>query len=234
MPEEERAFLLHLLHAANEINILIKVFSYVSRVQDEPFLAYANLIQSMTFGRVLTGKLSDASTLIYKGYVKAGLDKLYSPNLGPEATDSLSRMMAYFEDRSNLISTVRNGFSSHYDSERLSRHFDTAPENERWEVVLSNHDANSLFLAPEIVLLHAMMEEVHAGDHDEAYQKLMDDTSQVSAWFKTFALAFLRAAITRHLGGFEQWDANRKVVELVGAPSFHELAIPFFTEVESE
>ena len=58
--------------------------------------------------------------------------------------------MDYFEDRSNLITTVRNGFSSHYDSDRLDRHFDTAPDNARWEVVLARHDSNFLYLAPEI------------------------------------------------------------------------------------
>jgi hypothetical protein len=234
IPEKERTFLLHLLHAANEINILIKLFSYTARGEEEGLLAYATMVQSMTLGRLLTGKLSDASSLIHKAYVKTGLDKLYATDLGPEATDSVDRLMDYFANRSNLITTIRDGFSSHYDSERLSKHFDTAPESERWEVVLANHNANNLYLAPEIVLLHAMMSEIHTGDHDEAFQKLMDDTSRVSSWFQTFASGVLKVALERHLGGFGQWDANREVLQITNAPSFHTLRIPFFTEVESK
>lgn len=232
IPEKERVFLLHLLHAANEINILLKTFLYMSRGNEDGLLAYANMIQMMTLGRLLTGKLSDACTLIHKGYIKTRLNKLYEWDLGPEATECLSRMMTYFGDRSNVITTIRNGFSSHYDSDRLSKHFNTAPENERWEMVLANQNGNNLFIAPEVVLLHAMMREINVGDHNEAFDRLMSDTTQVSAWFQTFALGFLKVALERHLGGYEHWDEHRKVFDLVNAPSFNDLRIPFFTEVK--
>jgi hypothetical protein len=234
MPEKERTFLLHLLHAANEINILTKVFTYASRGQEDGLIAYATMVQAMTLGRLLTGKLSDASTLIHTRYVRAGLNTLYGPDLGPEATDCLNRMMGYFSDRSNLIKTVRDGFASHYDSDRLSKHFDTAPENERWEMVLADHNGNNLFLAPEIALLNAMMEEIHAGDHNEAYDRLMSDTTQVASWFQTFALGFLTVALERHLGGFERWDESRTVFDLANAPFFEDIRVPFFTEVKGK
>ncbi|ANY78910.1 hypothetical protein BB934_12385 [Microvirga ossetica] len=234
IPEKERFFLLHALHAANEINVLVKLFQYTSQGPEDGLIARANMVQALTIGRVITGKLSNASTLIHQGYIQAGLDKIYNNDLGPEAAASVSNLMAYFADRDNLITTVRDGFASHYDTGRLKKHFDTAPENDHWEIILAPHHANTLYFAPEIVLLHAMVSEIHAGNRDEAFAKLMDDTAKVAGWFNNFVIGFLIVATEKHLGGFAQLDSNSQLVEIPDALAFYDLKVPFFTEVRPE
>jgi hypothetical protein len=72
--------------------------------------------------------------------------------------------------------------------------------------------------------------EIHAGSHEEAFDRFVQDTGQVASWFTTFALAVLRAAVEKHLGGFAAWDQNRRLIMLEGAPSIDEFQIPFFME----
>lgn len=232
MPEKERFFLLHALHAANEVNVLIKLFQYTSPAQEEGLIARANMIQALTLGRVITGKLCNAASLIYQRYVRAGLDKLYSDELTPEASSALKELMAYFDNKNNLIRTVRDGFASHYDTDRLKKHFETAPENDHWEVILAAHQGNTLYFAPETVLLHAMVSEIHAGNRDEAFARLMDDTAHTAGWFNTFVMGFLIVAVERYLGGFAAWDRNLQRVVISNAPAFYDLKVPFFTELK--
>lgn len=114
VPASERALLIVVAHAVNEINVLNKLLLLCSAFDVEPkWRAHAHACQALVLARALTGKLNEAWEALQRGYFRSQLSRVYDSRLDEEATSGLSFLKTYFS-RSNVVGIIRNKFAFHY------------------------------------------------------------------------------------------------------------------------
>jgi len=106
IPEKERALLVVLGHAVNEVNTLDKLAYLSALALDQPrWQAQATAAQTFTLARVLVGKLNEGWEAIQAGYFKTRLSQTYARLADAEALAALGRLKKYF-GRKNLLKTA--------------------------------------------------------------------------------------------------------------------------------
>lgn len=98
IPEAERTLLILCAHAANELNILIKLFRFSSEhPASTDAEERARNAQAMTMGRLLTGKLYECWKLMKSSFFDADLESLGSKEIDVAgAQDWKSITVPYF------------------------------------------------------------------------------------------------------------------------------------------
>ena len=77
--------------------------------------------------RMLAGRLWEGWKLIKVSYKE--IEPHYVDKLGSEASDALSNLRLYFDDRRNLIATVRDKVGFHADRRVVERAFAQVPDD---------------------------------------------------------------------------------------------------------
>jgi len=154
MPEAERAVLLLLAHASNEINVLSKLI-LMMRNDDPPSPIHDAVEGGQTFIviRLLIGKLHEAWEL-FKNRVQSNrsISTRYLPRLGPEATAALEALNRHF-GAGSVLTAIRNKVSFHYSAkENLTEaSFQQLTQDEPLQFYLTKTVGNSFYHAAELI-----------------------------------------------------------------------------------
>jgi hypothetical protein len=180
IPVEERTLLVLLAHAANELNILAKLFQWTAGAADaSPIETKGNNTITLAVVRMLTGKLHEVWKLFEKALFGARLSKSYEPLLGAEDQRALQELKRYF-GKSNAIEMVRNRHSFHYAPDQITTSYSAIPEGEELEFFLGEEGMNTLYYFADVVANRAMLNEIDS-DHSVALEKLKSRNNR-SAW----------------------------------------------------
>ena len=155
MPTNERALLLLLGHASNEINVLSKLILMIRK--DTPAIKLVDHVEAgqiLVVMRLLIGKLHEA-WLLFEKRVKADaqIRSKYLSSLNPEATAALSELNKHF-GQGSVLTAIWNKISFHYedDDNLIEGNFQRLPDTEPWDFYLCRTHGNTFYFASELVV----------------------------------------------------------------------------------
>jgi len=185
IPEAERVMFISLSHAANELNILSKLFqiSMKGPITNELERQVMN-VQGLMFARLLAGKLSELWQMFSLVFFKSKISLEFEPLLDTEAGISLVSLKKYFS-KSNVINTVRNKCAFHYSLDEISEGYSELDDSRVLDIYLSqsNENANTIYCFADYIANLAMLKSIDAKDSHSAFENFMDDTSNAMKWF---------------------------------------------------
>ena len=238
MPADERQLLLLLGHAANEINVLLKLI--LMALQPTPELKFVDQVQAgqvFVLMRTLIGKLHEAWKLFGNRFQSAPQIKAkYLPKLNSEAITALDGLNKHFGKKSPLT-LIRSGFSFHYYDEKdlVEKSFQDIAEDESWHFYLSDITGNRFYYASELVVAAAVIKlvnpapnsvEPHREQSDRAFRELCKLIISASEQIMTLFRQCIAEIVNENLSDAQMSDP----IEIVGAPSLGSIQIPFFVD----
>ena len=230
VPETERRLLVLMANAANELNVLSKLFHFSARAASKtPILMQAENTQSLVLGRVLTGKIYECWKLLQSAFFRTAISKTYHPQFDQEALEALEALKRYF-GRDNIIATVRNQYAFHYSPEQVDAGYRTLVDDDPLEVYLAKSNANTLYAFGHTIAGRAMLESIKPGDHQAAFEMLVDETTKAVAWINTVIGATMAICFKTYIGG-DLYAIGAKIIEIEGAPDSQNVSIPYFIEI---
>jgi hypothetical protein len=233
IPEGERRLLVLAAHAANELNVLSKLFHFsVGGKTDVPILMQAGNAQSLVLGRVLAGKIYECWNLLKSAFFSTALSKSYVPQFDEEAKQALEGIKRYF-GRENPIASVRNKHAFHYALDQIDAGYRAVIDGDPLEIYLAKANANTLFAFGDTIAGRAMLETIKPGDARGAFETLIDDTTKMVGLLNTVTGQIMAICIKAHLGS-DLYSLGARVIEVEGAPESQEVSIPYFIEIVDE
>lgn len=230
VPEPERRLLVLMAHAGNELNVLSKLFHFSARAEStSPILQEAENTQSMVLGRLLTGKIYECWKMMQSAFFRSGLSKKYESQFDTEASEALAGLKRYF-GRDNLIEKVRNRHAFHYSPDQIDAGYRTLVDDDPLEIYLAKVNANTLYTFADAVAGRAMLEDIKPGDHQRAFEMLVDETTSAVARINEVIAATMMICVKTYLGG-DLYALGARVIEIEGAPDSQTVSIPYFIEV---
>lgn len=228
--KNERDFLIGAAHISNEINVLSKLFQWMISRPTNEIERRVMLTQGLMLGRILNGKLYESWQYLTKAFFGAQVSKIYCPILDEEASEALNELKSYFSS-SNIIGTVRNKFSFHYDPIQFGAGFEALDPDVSLEIFLSEHNANTIYAFSDDIVGRGLIDSINSDDKGKAMESFMNDTSRISGLISIFLGACMRLAISRNLLSKE--TVKFDIVTLPNLPSWSEIKIPFFSQSPS-
>ena len=233
VPEAERRLLILIAHAANELNVLSKLFRFSAGARSEtPVLAQAENAQALILGRILTGKIYECWNLLQAAFFGAAISKTYVPRFDAEAAQSLESVKRYF-GRENAISAVRNKHAFHYAPDQIDAGYRAVIDGDPLEIYLAKANANTFYAFGDTIAGRAMLETIKPGDALGAFETLINDTTKMVDRLSTVIGAIMVTCIQAHLGG-DLYSLGATVIEVEGVPDSQEVSIPYFIEIAGE
>lgn len=230
IPEPERRLLILMAHAGNELNVLSKLLHFSAKSESTtPILQQAEKTQSMVIGRLLTGKIYEFWNLMQSTFFRGGLSKKYESQFDNEASEALEGLKKYF-GRENLIAKVRNGHAFHYSPEQIDAGYRTLVDGDPLEVYLAKAKANTIYTFADTIAGRAMLEDIKSGDHQRAFDMLIEETTKAVARINEVIAAMMTICFKTYLGG-NLYTLGAKVIEIQGAPDSQSVSIPYFIEI---
>lgn len=231
IPTNERALLVILAHALNEINTLNKLLAIATHFDHEPkWVAHAQSMQALILARVLIGKLNEAWIAVGKGYFASKLCQTYDLELDTVASAALAALKSYF-GKTSLVNSVRNDFSFHYSLKQAAAPIPNDIPREDMSIYLNEALGNSLYLFAEVVMNVALMEGISPTNPETGLDRLISEMSEVIAHLNTFGHGLLVALLERHLGS-DKLRQSMQSLETGAAPHYRDLKIPFFIDLK--
>lgn len=229
MPDKERTLFFLLGHAINEINVLNKLF-YLSNQYDvsDKWRRHAHLTQGLVLARTLTGKLWEAWELLTKAYFKTQLSKDYHVKLNDEAKNALKSLQKYF-GRENLIKTLRNSFSFHYDVNEVSKLVPEEFDPDELISYMSQTNGNTLYYFSEYAVNVALLDSISHGDPAGAMEALIKESAEVVGWFNEAAQGIMVVAADQYLRE-DDGSVPLETIEIGPVPIAEEIQLPFYLE----
>jgi hypothetical protein len=228
IPDEERAFVLLLGHAINQLNVLRKIAIFSKNEEpNDPVEGRISAGQSQIVIRYLFGVVAETWEFIRR----SGNQKIigdYLSELSEEGRASYDQLKTHF-GRSNLLHRVRNALSFHYPpSSKVITAFEAIPEDDDWEWYLSQTNTNTVYFSCEMVLGYGLLLETGEPVSLAAFAKAMAEVRTVADVMPFFIMPLIKAILVRHLG----WSALNAtpVTTIENAPDLHDFWIPFFVE----
>jgi hypothetical protein len=181
IPDAERALVVVLAHALNEINTLHKLVFLCTQFDQKPtWLALAHAAQAFIVARPLAGKLNEAWSVLQKGYFGTKLSITYNGLLEPSAKDALDSLKAYFS-RSNLVNEMRNNFAFHYSLDHAKTDIPDEATSDELAYYAHETKGSTLYYFAEYLMSKALMETLSPNDPEAALGALLDEMSTVIA-----------------------------------------------------
>ena len=217
-------------HAANELNVLSKLFHFSAKAASKtPLLTQAENTQSLVLGRVLTGKIYECWKLLQSAFFRTAISKTYQPQFDKEALEALEALKRYF-GRNNIIATVRNEHAFHYSPKQVDAGYRTLVDDDPLEVYLAKSNANTLYTFGDTIAGRAMLESIKPGNHQAAFEMLIDETAKAVALINTVIGAMMTICFKTYMGG-DLYAMGAKIIEIEGAPDSQDVSIPYFIEI---
>jgi len=230
MAEHERKFFIISGHILNEINFFGKIFLWSSLTDNlnSKLQDHVSVTQKLASAKVLAGKLFESWNVIQKLYFQSRLSKETNEFLREESLLALKELKKYFGNSSNLIATIRNKFSFHYDYNALNSDFSAIPENEDWNIYLSEQNSNSLYYLSEMVVNRSMLTTIDSYDPEKALNQI------------TVEVNFVWDQIVNFLSGYiiylnsKYFQMNRDQIHFMEGVNLLDVIIPYFVKHNNE
>lgn len=227
IPARERAVLVVVSHALNEINVLAKWFVMTSRIEDEPrWKAHGQICQALVIGRTLIGKLHEAWEIIRKGYFATPMAKQYLSRIDAEGAEAADRLGRYF-GKKNLVNSVRNSFAFHYSLDAPSPAFEEDVPEAEIAMYFGDSNGNTLYQFGEYMMGKALLDSIDSTDSQAAFRKLLDETSSVVADLNTYGQRIVMTLLIQFVGSASLRAAAREI-EVGPLPESSDLKFPYF------
>lgn len=233
MPEGERALLLLLGYAANQINFFAKlvVFS-TNKDGDTELEQQLSAAQSQMALRVVIGVLNEAWMLAKTRFMDQPFAKEYTPLLDQAGADAFVRLKKTF-GKDGLFATLRGTWIFHHpNNPELHTAFDDAASNPQWDKewnwFFSHSNYNSFYFPSEFVVLHGILKAVGETDLLVGQYKLTKQIADISEDMSQFIMALLAVLWRKHFGA--EMTAETRV-DVPNAPGFFDVWIPFFVDI---
>ena len=230
IPEPDRALIVLMGHAANELNILHKLFYFCTTQEEkDSLLIQAQNAQAMTAVRVMAGKTFECWQLLRTTFFN-GISKIYEPQFNDKANKSLDSLKQYFR-RKNHIKLVRNNFAFHYSHKQISTGYKSVTEGDKLDVYISQKtNGNSLYAFAETIVMRSMLESINTDDHFHALETLAEEISEVIKWFNIVIAACISTCLKMYVGEDPE-KVSARMIEIEGAPNLDSVKIPYFIEI---
>jgi hypothetical protein len=226
MPETERVLLVQLGHLCNELSFFNKLLVFASDLTARGMERYAMVTQSMIITRVFIGKIFEAWRMMERDFFGSRLSKELEPALSQNGKEALSKLKRYF-GQSNLISTIRNTYSFHYDADNIEATLRTLPTDKPLEMFLGENYSNTLHYFCEEIVSTAMLSAASETEPQKAMDRIIGELVEVSGYLIDFTNHTMAAIFERHLG--KSWeDFETEDIEVDTPFSLDGFKIPFF------
>jgi len=222
LPEIELNFFIQACRMLNEINILHKITTFSNKESKSDAERRAQNSQSLSLLTILAGKLYEGWVLLEKIYFGAKLSKAYHSLLPSEAVNSLNNLKFYFGKSDNLVKKVRNQIAFHYDSLEILEQFRKAPQDQVFEIYLSEYQGNCCYFMSNVLLLDAILEWTGISDPLKATDTFFKEVLSAARWF----IEFLNHCLVTFAKNNIEWDLEE--IEIPDPPNIAEVAIPYF------
>lgn len=233
LDDREQCLLLFAGHFANELNSLIKLFHWSSNFDSGLHIEKAaRNSQALMLARILTGKLAQGWELIQSAYFTTSLSKIYDPHLDEPTKNALKALKQYFS-APNIIRSIRNTHSFHYDFEELKSALRRTPIDEQLVFYMAREYVNSFYEASDVIANRSVLEQINSNSASDALEKWISDTTRVAGLFLELLSGLMFIAMSRLLPT-EHDILDSPVIEIDTAPSMDEVSIPFFVATPTD
>ena len=232
LPQDERALILLMGHALNQIAVLVKLVTFSTNKDPEDAIeGRVSAAQSQIILRFLFGTIVETWEFVRRADNQKIIGR-YLPILGENGAESYKKLRTYF-GRSNLLYKLRNNFSYHYPSaEQIEQGFDAIPPDDQglpWEWYLSETNTNSFYFSCEMTVGFGVIMQVQGEPNAmAAFGKVLREAIQIANSMQHFLMPLMRAMLLKHFGP-SILDIQEGTT-IAGAPSLYEFWIPFFAE----
>jgi hypothetical protein len=232
LPSDERALILLMGHALNQIAVLVKLVTFSTNKDPEDAIeGRVSAAQSQIILRFLFGTLVETWELMRRPNNQKIIGR-YLSVLDREGTDCYQKLREHF-GRSNLFYKLRNSFSYHYPSvEQIEEGFEAIPQDDEglpWEWYLSETNTNSFYFSCEMTMGFGVIMQVQGEPHAmAAFGKVLREAIQIANAIQHFLMPLMKAMLVKHFGPtIFDLQAGTTIAD---APGLYEFWIPFFAE----
>jgi hypothetical protein len=233
LSKEERVALFLFGYVANQIVMMEKLLTFATNNSSTNGLLEQHAIdlQTQMILRLMIGLLNEGHRAIQTRFNSSPLAKTYRDLLDAGGERALTDLNLQFSQ--SIIQQLRTKFAFHHpSSDDIENAFDLAAGDPNmdaeWNWYLSQHAFNNLFYFSDVVITHAIFEEIGETDWRIGQEKIMKEVFRASNNIKELVLAFVKAVWLKHFGTELVAD---KVFEISNAPDVSSVHIPFFVTV---
>lgn len=197
-PESERVLYLKLGAFANEVTTLNKLVQFTLFNGEALNEAEERSRHAMTMIllRLLCGRLYEMYAVICGDF--KSLKVKYRGAMKEDGATALRKLNIYFGVSDNLIKAVRHRMAFHTDADIFGQSVRSLDADETLVDYMAAEVGNCLFWSAEAVQIESLKSLVGTDNANEAYEKLLSDSFQVTGYILDFAFAFVRGFYTRH------------------------------------
>jgi hypothetical protein len=231
LPKDERALLLLMGHAMNQIAVLMKlVILSTNKDPADPIEGRVSAAQSQVILRILTGTVAETWEFLRKPANQKIIGS-YLHLLDKDGTAAREELNTYFGG-SNLLHNMRNKFAYHFPNpDEIEQGFEAVPDDDNlpWEWYISDTNTNSFYFSCEMAVGFGAISQVQ-GETSlmDASRKLTREPVRVANRMQYYVMPLMRAILLKHFGPSILED--KPGTTITDAPPLYEFWIPFFTE----
>jgi hypothetical protein len=200
--EPERILFIRCGHCLDEINSLLRMFLWSSRLENvQAEERDARLAQGSVVARVLTGKLYETYKWMERDYF-GNVSKKYDPFLDNSARDALQNLKRYFGKGSNLIRAIRTQYGFHYldKNKKVAKCLKKIPSEDNFVFYFAEDSRNSFYCSADVIVKDAMLEDIEPERADQAQERLEKETIMVTGWLTTLLNWYLYTVMAENVG----------------------------------
>jgi hypothetical protein len=236
MPEDERALLILLGYAANQLNFFFKLVVFSTNKDGNTELEQMlSAAQSQMALRVVVGVLNEAWELIRTRFMSTHYGQVYTAQLDVGGAEAFTRLKQVFNSR--LFAKLRGNWIFHHPyNVDLTRAFEDAAANPQWDEdwnwYFSNSNFNSFYFPSEFVVLQGILAEVGDKDLTKGHEKISELVTNTCEDMGQLIMAILRVLLQKYF--IADHIPAEKQIDITDAQSFFDVWIPFFVDIPSE
>ena len=225
--KEETAFLLLAGHAANQLNVLIKIVNLSSNYSSEAEIANKlSAAQTHILIRLLYGTLGETLEWMKRPDTQKLIGMKYHEKLPTESKSAYARLKALW-GRPNILHYLRNNFAFHFPKpDQILAGLASVPDEEDWSWYAAPEDTNSLYLISELAVGYGSLSAASELQENEAFSKIMSNVIAVSNDFSAVLGSLIAVIAGQNL--LEKFE--RSIVRFHGAPDAKTTSLSFFHE----
>ena len=227
LAEDERTFLIHILHLNTETDILSRcsIASFMSLHHKEEVSSSAQIAQAIFFIKLMAGKLCEGHQLLHNAYWKSHLSKRYDPLLSEDARASLKEIKRYFNLDTNMLYDIRNNYSFHYDVDRVRDVIDAIEDEDELRYYQPRFHGNAFAEFSELALLTSLVTSYGGGDPEVATKRLYKEASAIRNHFKVFGADYAGIVL-------EKLSITHGTTTPEDVPYLRDTRLPFLVNME--
>lgn len=231
LPKDERALLLLMGHALNQIAVLIKLVTFsTNKDPTDPIEGRVSAAQSQVILRFLFGAVAETWEFLSRRDNQKIIGS-YLPLLDKHGTEARKELRKYF-GRSSLLHNIRNKFSYHFPRvDDIEQGFEAVPDDDElpWEWYLSETNSNTFYFSCEMAVGFGVISQVQGEPNlMVAFRKLSREVIRVANTTQYFLMPLMRAILLKRFGPSILEDKPGTTIK--DAPGLYDFWIPFFAE----